>query len=608
MNGFRIRQLILTGENIEEKSLSFELGLNLLTGPSNTGKTYVIQCIDFVLGRSKPPKKIKQSKGYEEVFLEIEEYATRKVSVISRSLISSKSFFYENKFYKDIEGVIPKPLDEKKENRNISSLLLEISGFKEPIKIKKNKDFVKVNFTFRIFSPFILVKEEDMILERSPIYTGSYTDRTLCFNSFKFILSGKDDSSIMQMEKKDIWTAKKNANIDLLNKLLEEERIKLNALLEKKQEQPLNSIDEDSVEKIRSIQNDIYTLNNNISESEKVRHKIKADLTYNKNLQHKFELLKQQYLSDIERLDFINEGSFLLEQLSVTKCPHCGEIIDGFEKHIHKDIDIKEVSYACDFEINKIKNNIFELEKSYRTVNYIIEGLQEDIVKINDRISSLKSKLKDVLQPKLINLQKQWDNKLEYELVRSEIESLKSNIENLKSMMSNTHLSKHHTNENNDKNTIEMINKSAFTTMLSKNLKKCLFNSDKTLQVEFLMNNDRELDFLINGEGRETFGKGYRSIITSIFHLTVLMYCKEKKLPHSNLVILDSPVNAFKDIASNEKLPESAQNRFFEFVFGEFKHEQVIIIENDSVIEELLNEIHLQEFTGDISIGRYGFY
>ena len=43
-------------------------------------------------------------------------------------------------------------------------------------------------------------------------------------------------------------------------------------------------------------------------------------------------------------------------------------------------------------------------------------------------------------------------------------------------------------------------------------------------------------------------------------------------------------------------------------MFQEFKHEQVIIIENDSVLEELLNEIHLQEFTRDVSIGRYGFF
>lgn len=608
MNGFRLRQLVLTGENMEEKSLFFEAGLNLLTGPSNTGKTYVFQCIDYALGRSKPPKKIKESRGYEKVFLEIEEYASGKVSVISRSLISKKSFFYENTSYKDIEEVSPESLDERKENMSLSSLLLEKCGFEEPIKIKKNKDYVKVNFTFRIFSPYILVKEEDMILERSPIYTGSYTDRTLCFNSFKFILSGKDDSSLEQKEKKEIWSAKKSANIDLLNKLIEDERTKLISLLETIKEKSINSITEDSIEKIKTVQNDIYILNKNVSESEKLKYKIKADITYNKNLKYKFNLLKQQYSSDIERLEFINEGSFLLEQLNVAKCPHCGEVIEGFDKHIHEDINMKEVSYACEFEINKIKKNIVELDKSFQTVNYILQALQEELVIVNGRIHSFKSNLKDVLQPELVNLQKKWDKKLEYELVRSETISIKSNIENLESMLLIADSKNHQTNENTDENTIQKINESIFPILLSKNLKECLFESDKPLQVEFLMNSDRELDFLINGEGRETFGKGYRSIITSIFYLTVLMYCKEKKLPHSNLVILDSPVNAFKDIEANEKLPESTQNRFFEFISKKFKREQVIIIENNSVLEELVNEIHLQEFTHDVSKGRYGFY
>ncbi|MBP0932032.1 ATP-binding protein, partial [Listeria innocua] len=105
--GFKIKQLILTGGKVEPRVLKFNDGLNLLTGPSNTGKTYVFQCIDFVFGKSKLPKKITESKGYEDIFIEIEEYSSQKISTISRSLINKVAFFYPNTAYTAVAQTNP---------------------------------------------------------------------------------------------------------------------------------------------------------------------------------------------------------------------------------------------------------------------------------------------------------------------------------------------------------------------------------------------------------------------------------------------------------------------------------------------------------------------
>lgn len=41
----------------EKKSfISFQPGLNLILGPSDTGKTLIFQCLDFLLGASELPK------------------------------------------------------------------------------------------------------------------------------------------------------------------------------------------------------------------------------------------------------------------------------------------------------------------------------------------------------------------------------------------------------------------------------------------------------------------------------------------------------------------------------------------------------------------------
>ena len=38
----------------------FNRGLNVVVGASNTGKTYIAQCVDFMLGGSRSPKEIPE--------------------------------------------------------------------------------------------------------------------------------------------------------------------------------------------------------------------------------------------------------------------------------------------------------------------------------------------------------------------------------------------------------------------------------------------------------------------------------------------------------------------------------------------------------------------
>lgn len=609
MNGFKVNKLILTGKSVESKSVSFKKGLNILVGPSNTGKTYVFQCIDFVLGRSKPPKKIKLSKNYEYAYLEIEEYSSGEISTISRSLLDSSYLFYQNTNFSNIDKVAPISLDGKlSEKENISSLILRLCGFEPPIKIKKNQNLATVNFSFRHFANFILIKEDVMILERSPIYTGSYTDRTLCLNVFKFLLTNNDDSSLKKTEKREVWSAKKDASINLLQKLLDEETEKLSVLEQKKNEYTGVSFNKQNAEQLESIQKQISIVNEELSENENLKNRIQSDIIYNENLKYKFNLLKEQYLSDIERLQFIDEGSFLLNQLNVTKCPHCGEDLSEVNQHNHKDIVMSRVNEACDYEIRKIRNNLLELEKTTQTVNDIIESLQKDLRESKNALEESKVQLQEILQPKLTALNEAWNNSLEYEVAVSKVDSANKQIAYLQSLITDTSSEKHIPNINTNQEIITIINDSIFPTLLEKNLKKCLFIEDTSLPIIFYMNNDNELDFLINGEERETFGKGYRSIITSIFHATLMIYCQEKKFPHLNLLILDSPVNAFKDLEANEKLPESVQNRFFEFLADNFSDKQLIVIENDLVLDDLARNINVIEFTRNKKLGRYGFF
>ena len=47
--GFIIEKLILIGKTVEPAILNFKKGLNVIHGPSDTGKTYAYQCIEYLL-------------------------------------------------------------------------------------------------------------------------------------------------------------------------------------------------------------------------------------------------------------------------------------------------------------------------------------------------------------------------------------------------------------------------------------------------------------------------------------------------------------------------------------------------------------------------------
>ena len=64
--GFSLRELRLTGAGVEDAVLDFADGLNVVAGPSDTGKTFVAQCLSFLMGNGKTPKQIPEAAPYEQ--------------------------------------------------------------------------------------------------------------------------------------------------------------------------------------------------------------------------------------------------------------------------------------------------------------------------------------------------------------------------------------------------------------------------------------------------------------------------------------------------------------------------------------------------------------
>ena len=69
--GFIIKRLILKGESLQPAEIQLEPGVNIITGPTNTGKSYIFECINYMLGSSQKARDIKEARSYTNIFLEL---------------------------------------------------------------------------------------------------------------------------------------------------------------------------------------------------------------------------------------------------------------------------------------------------------------------------------------------------------------------------------------------------------------------------------------------------------------------------------------------------------------------------------------------------------
>ena len=69
MNRFYIKKLMVSGGGHHTSVIDFKPGLNFILGPSNTGKSLVMDCLDYMFGftpkKNKPSKIVDNKNRYE---------------------------------------------------------------------------------------------------------------------------------------------------------------------------------------------------------------------------------------------------------------------------------------------------------------------------------------------------------------------------------------------------------------------------------------------------------------------------------------------------------------------------------------------------------------
>ena len=124
-----------------------------------------------------------------------------------------------------------------------------------------------------------------------------------------------------------------------------------------------------------------------------------------------------------------------------------------------------------------------------------------------------------------------------------------------------------------------------FAQTVSKVLKAWQFPGD--CHVSF---DDATHDLKIDGKLRRDNGKGVRAITHAAFKVALLLFCREKKLPHPGFLILDTPLLTYRDPITSrygelepdeeEILQTSLKDHFFRYLSANSRSGQFIILEN----------------------------
>lgn len=604
--GFTILKLELTGGTVPTAEITFKNGLNVITGASDTGKSFILQCIDYMFGAKNPPKKIDEAENYKEICLTLKVNKNSENYILKRSL--NKAGLITVSTSNDKPDFTLKPTSDPNNKDNVSIFLLGLTGLTDK-KVKKNNKNEKVNLSFRDLSHLCVVSEEKIITEASPIFTLNLVNHTKEKSIFSLLLTGEDDSELITIEDKKTASLKKSAKIEILEEII-------GKFSENEESYPELIEIELQTTKMNThyeiLENQLADLTYTMDLQEQQRQilwksvqSLNSELHTRSVLLERFELLEIKYNSDLERLNSTIEANSIFDSLPSNNCFFCDAVPEHQNYLTLKSYDAEKIEGACIQEIRNIETLKKELEF---TLNEVKENYHELVNSLDEEQAKLiliEQEIKERLKPSIIRLLKTIQSTQEAISDQKNRHSYVEKINYLKEKVNNINIPATNTTKSADIERQITREVNTFCIEIEDRVKEWdLFENPR---IGF-NNHNSVWDITISGKERSSYGKGFRALTYTAFSLALLKYCIKKHLPHPGFVIVDSPLVVFKepepDIKGKEK---NIKYNFFNDILLEFKNEQVIIFENEDVPENLKLSMHLIEFTKNQNTGRYGF-
>jgi len=601
----QIRRIAFSGPK-KLSEMTFSNGVNVVCGASDTGKSFLAESIDFMLGGSEL-RDIPERTPFGEVQFDLDVASGEKWRFFRST--AGGNFKVQNLLDEDAKNEILRKNHGHDKTDNMSGFLLEKIGLLGKRILRSKKNGTTQSLSFRNLARLAIVQEGEIQQTGSPFWGGQYTLKTAELATIKLLLTGVDDSNIVETTRVGTDRTKQ---IELIDELLADIRQEITDVGEeesdlKKQIDRLDETIERRRETLNSVQVQLDSLLTQRRELVDIRTAIQDRLDEITDLLTKFDLLLEHYTVDIERLTAIQESGAMFAHVELVPCPLCGASPEAQQHDAACDGDVEAIIQAASAEIEKITRLRGELQGTVVDLKSEAISQEQELSNKNEEYENVNTQIQETVAPTVSEERASFSELVEK---RAEVQKgldLYARVAKLEERR--TSLEQDEDEEGSSGAIVSGLPDSVahdFSLRVSRLLKAWDFPGD------CLVHFDKEsTDFVIDGKPRGSRGKGLRAITHAAVTIALLEYCQENDLPHPGFVVLDSPLLAyFKPEGDEDQLLQGTNLKecFYSYLVDHHSTDsQIIIIENQHPPDSVLDRLIMTVFTGNPNDGRQGF-
>ncbi|MCC8485511.1 hypothetical protein VDF13_05745 [Xanthomonas campestris pv. raphani] len=594
-----LKSLLATGIDKPDAMVEFRFPAMLVRGASDTGKSYIRDCLWFLLGGDKPPKQIPEALGYDLLHLTLEIMG--QTYLLRRALAGGETRVTTGAAFSDDTG----EMAEQELEEDLSTLLVRAAGAQDKLLLRSSSR--KGGVTGGDLRHWFLLSQPNMISEEptaGPVV--SIVQRTAAFHLF---LTGSDDAAIQL-----IRTSKELEHIAGQITGAEQSLVRVRADIrsEIKREDVVDALSK--VDRALSAMTQHYDAR--AAQLKEVREKIAVasdglrlaqnERSHSESMLQRFNLLDEKYKNDTERLGATWEGIAVFQELQEVSCPLCGTPAEQQLDPNHLRHEGQEIyRRALKAEVQKISALRLGLAEALKR-----ERLRVDTSRLREsehrqslsalenfeisRLASTKSEF--VGSPKMLAERR---SELSEQLTRFDDEArILADLEKLKALKRRD---KFKLERNVGNAGIEVAN------LTLSYLHAWGFNNIKSASLD-----PEACDIVLDGRARLGYGAGKRAIFLAALMIAVMRYALSSGNPHLGITVIDSPLKSYADPKVSEKrdVPsETVTDKFYSWLAAWDGPGQIIILENQDIRADSKALLKPLEFDGqDVGNGRAGFF
>jgi hypothetical protein len=605
--GMRLLHLTFAGNGKQTAQVVFDPRLTVIYGASDTGKSFVTESIDYMLGARKL-SMIPEAEGYTQILLGI-QFADGQVITLMRGVNSARV----NVFDQDLRGLVYRAADlvlsaqhSSRSSKNLSRYLLERIGLDGAL-LSTNDTGATKAVTFRDLLHLCLISETRMVSKTPPVLNSTGTSgQTARKSVLKLLLTGRGEQPTRHQPNAGQKRVHKG-KINLLDELI---------LGLQRQLDPQGGNETELGEQLRRVLEhqdsaavSLRGVAGRHAQAVARRTGLSVDLaqfeqrlTEVDDLLGRFGLLRSQYESDLDRLAMVEEAGNLLGYFHTGTCVYCGAEPEH-QTAGHSAQETTVLHAAVRAEDTKTRQLLSDLHLT-------IDGLREQ--------------REEIAGKRVRNLQGSAAADQEITAIEEELRPLEDRAAELMSARSRieAQLGLHHRIQELEEVRAELVADGAvpggppargipagiiagFDRAIARTLEQW------QVHVHNVAYDQYSAELFIGDHARAGHGKGMRAVLHSAFAVSLADYCLHHGHHHPGLVVLDSPLVTYRQPGirrtSDPELPDSVIDYFYRDLFQRFTG-QAIVVENSDPPVDIAQQAQVYMFSRDPREHRFGFF